>query len=599
MAQWRPAGAPAARFAVALAAAAVPLTLAPFLEHPERAAETAYLGLLAALLLMTLAALPAPGRRPDALAPAALLAVLALVALPPGPVRGLALSALLAAAVALALAQRLAAPARSWLRETAVLVPAAVAVQVLFRADGLLAPAADLHTLVVYGVLPPAAAAAAAFLAVRHGRAPVLIAAAGAVLLGGGFHVVSTLALVAVAAGELLARPPSGRPRAWRAAAVLVLVAPFAWQQRTAGLALLTGLATAALTVQGDGERPAWKPLAQGAVLVAAVGAALALPLHPWADAASALALGLLLLPLLPWRLIRDARWAPRRLAGALVGVALALAAARCAPDVSALALPLALLCLVVARPDGPGETLRHGVVLQGGWSAVLTLVAALLAGYPWLRPQPAAASLDLLRLDATGWSALVLVALATAAALWPGPPPFRRVQAPVLAGLLLLHAVPATPPPRPLIEAPGVELSRAAPSVEREIGPAAPGHPISTLVAHSHLSYATPLPAGTPVFDLLLFAGGEEPVARWTFRTGVETAEWAARRDDAAAALAHPPPAPHVVWVAPGGGFFGQSYRARHELPRGVEARRLVLRRRADLPPAVTVHLERLEAAP
>lgn len=596
-----------ARFAAALAAAAVPLTLARWLEHPERGAESAYLGTLVALLLMVVAALPPAGpRRRDPLPAAATLSALAVLALPVGPVRGATVVSLLVAAVAIALACRLGAPAGRWRDETALLLPVAVAVQVAFRGAALLTPSVDLHSVVVYVAMPLAVAAAGTLLTLRYGRTAVWIAAAAAVTFAGGFHVASTLALVAPAAGEILGRPPARRPTLGRVTAAAVLLAPFVWQQRTAALAVLVALGMAALAAGRAGNRGRAARLVLAAT-VTAVGlvAAFGAPLRPWTEALPALAVLAVALPLLPWSLLRDGRTAPGRLLPAVAGLALALAAARCAPDVSALALPAALLAFTLAAPaaaDGAPSRGR-GIALQAGWSVVLTVVAALLAAYPWLRPQPAAAALDLLRLDATGASALWLLVLATVAALLPVPAPLRRAALPGLLAAGLLYAVPHAAPPRPLAASPVAELD--ARSGQREIeltGPAGrPPAAISALIARCHLSYATQLAGGTPVFDLLLYGDGDddEPAIRWTFRAGVETGEWAARRPDIAAALAHRTPPPFVTWVAPGGDFFGQTYRSRLELPRPVVPHRLVLRRRADLPRRVRVHVERLEGAP
>jgi hypothetical protein len=269
----------------------------------------------------------------------------------------------------------------------AALLPLALGAQLLVRGERLLDPEpgvrAGLALAIALVALPAAAAAALALLAARHGLRPALVAGGAAVVLAPGFNVAATLALVALAAGGYLARPPAaardgGRspsaepsgdrerapaaarsrgaarspgargggdrarsPGRWLAAglALAAIVAPFAWAPRAAAVA-----AAGAAIVSG-------RPAAVGLGAAGAIGLAIGAPLAGWSGAAAALAWVAILLPALPWAVWAVAA-APsggwRRAAQLAAGAALALAAARSVSGPAALAAPVALLALLV-----------------------------------------------------------------------------------------------------------------------------------------------------------------------------------------------------------------------------------------------------------
>ena len=218
---------PSTRALPSLAVAAVPLAVfaavLAFAAHEvDRvgAAETAYLGGVAAAVLAAVAALT-PAMAP-ALAPTltpspvlelslgATLAVTLLWTLPAGPGRGAALGLLLTATFTIAAGRRLlrSLPALP----LGVSIPLAFGVQMLLRGDLLLAPRADLKTVSVLLGMPIVAGIALTLLARRHGGGLALLAGGTAALFAPGWSTASTLALVALAAGDLLGAAPALKP---------------------------------------------------------------------------------------------------------------------------------------------------------------------------------------------------------------------------------------------------------------------------------------------------------------------------------------------------------------------------------------------------
>ena len=537
-----------------------------------------------------------------------------------------------------------------------------MALQALFRSGELVAPRLDLHTLVVFLAMPAAAAAAVAVLAVRHGRGPALVAAATAVLVSGGLDVAATTGLVALAAGELWRAPISAETpsaadkrhhRLLAILAVAALAVPFAWQLTIPALA-----AGAALLLSGR-LRPA-VPIVVG---VTALAAAVVVPGQPATATLGGLGVALLLLPLLPWSLGDVAVGRPRRALPIIAGVLLAVAAAGCAPQegmaapLGFLALTLAGARRAWVRGDGVSGDAppplpagrRNVLILQGLWSGGLLLAAAVLAAYPWLRPRPLDAALAAAGLDPFGWHPVWVAAVAFLLAALPSPARLARRggRAPdalagprEYAGTAVFVAFVLAAPPFPTslgrtpVGSPGVLLTAAAPRVVVALdgrrhephGVAAPARQTPTataaataptaasaaasapaeprtaaveeLVLDGNLVHAAGLADGTPVATVTLLAHGA-PVATWQVAAGDDLAEWAARRSDVAPLVAHRAPPPWVSWVAPGGGYFGQTYRARHRLGAAVEADQLVVERDRALAPDVAIHVQRLETWP
>ncbi|HYU35216.1 MAG TPA: hypothetical protein VEW48_23945 [Thermoanaerobaculia bacterium] len=282
-----------ARAAVPLAALAAMAALASREVDPVGAAETAYLAVLATAGLLAVAFLaPAPAWEAGV---GATLATTIVWALPPGPGRGAAVVLLLVAALAVAAGRRFPHP-RPLSRERergeqqenvfallpspargrgaggeGFLLPLSFGLQVLLRGSELLfQPQVNLRTLVALLGLPVAGAAATAVLARRYG--PAALAAAGAaLLLAPGWNVAATAGLVALAAGDLIAR--------WRGAilATAVLAGAFLLRPGVPDLSMAAGLLALAVLYLGR------KILAVTAVAIAALLLTTALlASYPW-----------------------------------------------------------------------------------------------------------------------------------------------------------------------------------------------------------------------------------------------------------------------------------------------------------------------------
>lgn len=419
-----------------------PATLAAigcFAAHevdPVAAAEGAYLGRLAAAVLVAVAVLaPAPAAE---LGLGGALAVAAVWALPAGPGRGAAVMALLIATFAVAAGRclrHMATAAEDGAGAGRARLAAAVALcfgcQVLLRGELLFAPGRALRPWVALLVLPVAAGTALALLWRRRGMLPALAAAAAAAVLAPGWTVATTLAMVALAGGDSLlgkdaAATAGGRwwsrripasadrgeegqagalapgetrhfeaaglatgtrrsllDRARLVAGVAALLLPIAWEPRSGWATALAGLAL-------------WRPgLAAGVALPLAAltrGAALAglglpgaLAAHAsWREGAAGLAWLVMLVP----AALTSARQ-PRSRA-LLAGAALLAFATPWLPDRTALAAPVALAALAL-----PAAGTAAG--LAAVWSAAVLFGTALLASYPWLRPDALGDALTLL----------------------------------------------------------------------------------------------------------------------------------------------------------------------------------------------------------
>jgi hypothetical protein len=586
---------------------------------PTAGAESAYLGRLAAAALVAVAALAPPPAAELGLGAA--LAVAAAWALPASPARGAAVVALLAATLAVAGARRLrhmlATPRDSGDEDGARLATATALCfgwQVLLRGDLLFAPGRAVRPWVALLVLPLAAGAALAVLWRRRGALPALAAAGAAAVLAPGWTVATTLALVALAGGEALAGAgapgaagPVPAPTGWRAlrnrlqlwdrrewqartrvaAGAAALLLPIAWEPRAGWAAALAGLAL-------------WRPgLAVAAALPLAVwtrGAALAgwhlpgaLAAHAsWREGAAAVAFLVMLVPAaLP------AAWQSRPRA-LLATAALIAFAAPWLPDRSALAAPLALAALAL-----PAAGAAAG--LTAIWSAAVLLGTALLASYPWLRPDPLGDALSLvgaipgpLLAAALGGAALLICIAAELVRSWPAARA-GRIAAAVAGGALFAALV------GPQLASPGVALlgggnavllDRANPSWHTDIGPLR----LRGLALQTSLIHGTDLAGGTPVARVRLLGTGTAPI-ELQLRAGDDTGEWAARRADVAATTRLQPPRHWQAWVA--GDFFGQRYRARLPLPRAGSFARLEIDLASGLPPDTGVALYQVELEP
>jgi hypothetical protein len=598
-----------------------PATLAAigcFAAHevdPVAAAEGAYLGRLAAAVLVAVAALAPPPAAELGLG--GVLAAAAVWTLPAGPGRGAAVMALLIGTFAVAAGRRLrcmATAAEDGAGAGRARLAAAVALcfgcQVLLRGELLFAPGRALRPWIALLVLPVAAGAALALLWRRRGMVPALAAAAAAAVLAPGWTVANTLAMVALAGGDSLlgkdVATAGGRwwfarrsllDRARLAAGVAALLLPVAWEPRSGWAAALAGLAL-------------WRPgLAAGVALPLAAlmrGAALAgvglpgvLAAHAsWREGAAGLAWLVLLVPA---ALVAARQPRSRAL---LAGAALLAFATPWLPDRTALAAPIALAALTL-----PAAGTAAG--LAAVWSAAVLFGTALLASYPWLRPDALGDALALLghgagpRMAAMIGGVALLVAGAVEVALRRSaagpaagsPAAARRTRiAAMAAGAVLLVALvgPRVVSPGMALLAGGdaVLLDSAHPSWHLDLGP----RRSRGLVLQTSLIHAAELGGGTPVARVRLLGTGAPPL-ELQLRAGDDTGEWAARRPDVAAAARARAPRPWLVWVA--GTFFGQRYRARLPLPRAGSFARLEIDLAAGLPPDTGLAIYQVELEP
>ncbi|NIA01652.1 MAG: hypothetical protein GWO83_00730 [Bacteroidia bacterium] len=121
---------------------------------------------------------------------------------------------------------------------------------------------------------------------------------------------------------------------------------------------------------------------------------------------------------------------------------------------------------------------------------------------------------------------------------------------------------------------------------------------PVRSVVIDSYLENSTSLATGTPVAELLLEMEKGDPV-RWLLRVGIESGEWAARREDVAIQEGFQAPPPWLAWIPGDGKIFAQGYRARWNPPASARATRLTIKRRPELPPGVGIAILDLEIRP
>lgn len=120
----------------------------------------------------------------------------------------------------------------------------------------------------------------------------------------------------------------------------------------------------------------------------------------------------------------------------------------------------------------------------------------------------------------------------------------------------------------------------------------------VGSLVIDSYLQNSVALTTGTPVVEVTLETvnGGHH---RWLIRVGIESGEWAARRDDVASRDGFQAPPPWLAWIPAESEVFAQRYRARWQLPESVRATRLTLTRLPALPTEVGIAVLGLELRP
>ena len=559
-------------FLVPLAAGVAMASFAAAQAEPAAAVETAYLAILGTAVLLPFAVLAV---RPDLqLGLPALLVTAAAWVIPAGPTRGAAITLLLLFALGVAMVGR-------QIREGSrlvwsVAVPAVLALQLLIRADRLLTPGLDGATLIGLIALPVAAGTAMLILARDRDAWIVLVAAAAAVVLAPGFNVSVTLSLLVVAAADLT-REPALRRLGWVGVAVVVGLAIF-WQPP---LGLLLAAVAAAHRLAGN-----W--LASAAVAGVVTVAAILLPAaRSGAECVEQLSLLPLLLPAALFA-VRD------RPATLILATVLAAVGLRIVPDSGALAAPAVLIALAL-RPQGTAWE------LQRLWSGLAVAGTTLFATYPWMRQEPLTDALELVGL-APGWlAALVLVSVVLALGLgWeifarrrPAGTAHPIGVALALVGLAVYASLPAVGE-RPIGERPEV-LRGEHPRFDADLSTVVK---VSEVVVDSYLTDAAELPTGTPVADVRLTGEGGTRWT-WTLQAGVDTAEWAAQRDNVASVPGFVAPPPWLSRVASEGDIFAQRYRSRSVLESPIEVDHLAIVRRDALPETVSIAIFHLELRP
>lgn len=559
-----------ANFAVALAAGVAMFTYAGGLASPVAAAETYYLALWSCLVLLALAGLALPPALD--LAGAAVLTTLVVWVVPHGPTRGAAVGLLLTIAVA--------SIALRYLEKTggqltwAWVVPAAMALQYLCRADRLLALSLEPQILVSFIVLPVTVGAVFMALQRREGTLPVLVAVTTAALLVPGWSVTVTLSLLALLVGLLFRDRLTPR---WLAVvlALATILAANLWQP-SLGLLLLFVILAKALPAN-------W--VMGTSAFVATVILCIFLPaVRDWSEVVRWMALGPILLPalLLP---------SEGRRANSIQAFFLAVLALRTVGGPAALAAPLALGALSL-------RTRAVAAGLQMLWSGVLLAGAAVLAGYPWLRSPALEDSLGLFGIQISWPHAIAVVAvlwlLTFLCAAMEGSSFVLECRPTIAGGLVLvLLAFLALPPAAESLWTGHIYvLDASQPARDIDLEPAVLAR---SVVLDSYLENSASLPPGTPVARVILIdTAGEH--RSWLLRAGMETGEWAARRPDVAGLPGFQAPTPWLSWVTASRDVFAQRYRGDWQLDDEVEIARLELQRVDDLPSAVALAVFHLE---
>jgi hypothetical protein len=507
-------------------------------------------------------------------AAASALAFTAAWTLPAGPPRAATLVVLLAGALAVATLLRLR---RGVAAVAEVGVALAVGVQFLLRSD-LLLGAPSPRTAFTLLLLPAVAGGATAWLARRHGLR-AWIAAAGVACVGPGFNLTGAATLLALAAATHLEERLGSRVS--RAIAILLIAAPLLGSWR-AGL-LIAAAATATISFPRSGRG---LPVAAAAALAALFVAFPAPAAQPW-DAT-------LVLALVPVAAVTA-------LSGRLPAVAAVLLAIAGGFAVGGLSgLAPAIGCGALAALAEP-ERERFCAEAQAVWSGALLLLTALVACYPWLRPEPARAALELLGLRPSGSGALAplriaipFLALGLAWTLARRPAWRRTWGWLAVAGVVAMLGARGFGLRAPLVTGAEVTLTGERPTLRLPLPEGAPERPLESpraglaVVLDTTLLDAAALPAGAPAAEITVEHATDAP-ERFSLRAGQHTGDWAAQRADLRGLA--PAPVAWISWVAattpP---IFGQRYRARFELVAPSAVRAVTIARAPALPPGAAV---------
>ena len=219
--------------------------------------------------------------------------------------------------------------------------------------------------------------------------------------------------------------------------------------------------------------------------------------------------------------------------------------------------------------------------------SATILLSALLVpSAYPWFRPAPALAWLELLQ--SSPWPFLTLLTVAFAAP-WLG----SRALTVVLTAAFSILVLTTESSSRLLIDRRTEILSHAQFRVELPIS----STPVNTVVLETDLVHGASLEPGTDVFRIYIDSENQRLVDE-AVHAGSDTDDWASGRPD----LVRQMPSTAQAWshrVTDDGQFFRQTFRTVVHLDRPVQGRRLILRRFDTLPKDVVIRIHRLEILP
>jgi len=562
-----------ASVAVVLAAGASLFLLASAQADPLAATETRYLAFWSVAMLFCAAGLSR--QLSFELAGSTLLLVLAGWVVPAGPVRAATFGLLLTAGLGVLIYRRLADASEGL--DWNFWVPVALGVQLLARSDQLLSQPVEPKTLFGLVVLPLAAAWSLGLIARRRGVGVGLLAAGACLVLVPGWSVAVVLSLLGVSWLEAGLIRDANRWVRFGSLGLLMILAGV-WHSSFPVVILLMALVV--------GAAQNWK--SGVAVGLGAVTALLLLPgVRSWEESLLAAGLILVLLPAAPLVASKHSRRVM------LLALLVAFVAARTVPLPGALAAPLAALVLVLPK-EGTYLT------VQRIWTGTVATETLLLAAYPWLRSEPLN---DMLRLFGVegDWSSVLLVLVGFLVVGWLAEAtqalkPGRLIPAGVAMMALAVAALLQLPAANvySLTGAP-IVLTSEQDEVVRDLDLEAR---VGSVVVDSYLENSVSLATGTPLVEVTLETedGSHQ---RWLLRSGIESGEWAARRDDVAGRDGFEAPPPWLAWIPAESDVFAQRYRARWQLPEPVRANRLTLTRLPALPADVGIAFLGLELRP
>ena len=559
-------------------------------RDPVGRAESVFLGMSSAAVVAVIASLGLSSRNRSTPEPrwTALLATAAIWIAYQGPSRGAVVGAVLVIGLAIAATRALLdAPGRFRAEgeiaegeiKVGVAVALALGLQLLLRAELLLFPLLDLRVLISLLLLPSVAGLSVAVLAGRFGAGRAVLAGGLAAVLAEGWTMTSTLAMAALAAGELIGGRGHSAPVRWAAVAALALL-PL-WNPWVGMLFAIAGAGLAGLS----GVMPPL--LLIGVAGVAILGPQARAPVEAmrlWIGAALLIPAAALAPP--------GGRWHMR------LGALVALAAALIAKQPEAMVAGIALAAL--ASPAA-GATAS----LQRAWGVIAVLGTCLLSSYPWVREDPLG---DLLRL--LGWTnepsaLLMLLALVPALGLILDRygsefPRCATRPLPIVCLALIWALSRGIGPTTLMVDSYGpVVLDASTASWERQLPESVlAGTTLDSIALDSHLMGGAALMPGAEVAVVELRGGAGEVLHEWPLRSGFDTAEWAASRAD----LTILAPEPWISTVAPSGNFFAHRYR-KHLVPETDDGQNgetapasLAIRRGEDLPAEAALAIYRLE---